>query len=345
MTTVRNGEGTEMEEMDLVYKKDNLRLLRRNLKVTQKEFIDHFLLTPEGRPSMSVATLSNLESKGGARLNECILAVSESLNIDPMAFSLPPDEFAEKISGLLPEDAALDESDCTAKKDGKGNINQLLSRLTMYFSEQIFNKCLKKGDKIESDRMLASKLGVGRSAIREALKVLSVLGMIDIRPGQGTFITNNEANFFIVPLSWSMFLNENQIDSIIEVRNLLEIKAAYLAAGNANGEYLDRLYDISYRLHHFYTERDYKEFLNADLEFHICIAQCSGNPVIYSMIQTISNLMLHVSGSGMVDEKQLQEIYEEHQKVYGLILASDAEGASKAMEEHLSRSVARYNYR
>lgn len=332
-----------MGELNPVHKKDNLRLLRRALRMTQKEFIARFLSTPDGKPGMSIATLSNMESKDGPRLNEVIISVSESLGIDSMLFSMPPEEFAEKIHILLPDDTGKDASGKGGGK--KGNISQLLNRLTMYFAEQLFAKKLHKGDKIESDRVLAAKLGVGRSAIREALKVLDVMGMIDIRPGQGTYISNNEANFFIIPLSWSLFLNGNQVDSILEVRNLLEIRAASLAAECKDRECLDKLYDISHRIHTAYVERDYKEFLNGDLEFHICIAECSGNQVIYSMIQTISNLMRHVSGSGMVDEKQLQEIYEEHQKIYGLILAKDAQGAGKAMEEHLKKSLVRYNYR
>ena len=91
--------------------------------------------------------------------------------------------------------------------------------------------------------------------------------------------------------------------------------------------------------------QNYKDFLEADLEFHVCIAECSENQVIYSMIQTIRNLMKHVSGTGMVDSEQLKEIYEEHQKIYGLILAQDGEGAAEAMREHLQKSLKRYNYR
>lgn len=332
-----------MSEMNPINKKENLRLLRNALGLTQKGFIERFLSSEDGKPAMSIATFSNLESKDGVRMNEVILAVSENLGIDSMMFSMPPEEFAERIHMVLPGDAA---GDGDGKGRGKkGNINHLVNRLTMYFAEQIFEKRLKKGDKIESDRVLAQKLNVGRSAIREALKVLDVLGMIDIRPGQGTYISNHEASFFIVPLSWSLFLNGGQIDSIIEVRNLLEVKAAYLASECTDKESLDSLYDISHKLHKAYIEKDFKEFLNGDLEFHICIAKCSGNQVIYSMIQTISNLMRHVSGSGMVDEDQLRDIYEEHQKVYGLILAKDAKGASDAMKEHLEKSLGRYNYR
>ena len=330
-----------MGELNPKYKKDNLRLLRRMLGLTQKEFITRFLTDEDGKPFMSIATLSNLESKGGARLNDIIITVSESLDMDSMMFSMPTEEFSEKIYMALPNDSRENGKGAIGGK--KGNIGQLLSRLTMYFAEQLFDKKLKKGDKIESDRELAVRLGVGRSAVREAMKVLDVMGMVDIRPGQGTYISNNEANFFIVPLSWSLFLNGNQTDSIVEVRNLLEEKAAALAANCGNEQCLNKLYDISHRLHNAYMAWDYRKLLSADMEFHICIAECSGNQVIYSMIQTISNLMRHVSGTGMVDAKQLQQIYEEHQKIYGLILARDAEGAANAMREHLKNAKARYN--
>ncbi len=332
-----------VEKMSPTYKKDNIRLLRRYLGLTQKEFISQFLSSEDGKESMSIATLSNLESKGGARLSEVVLAVAENLSIDSMAFSMPPEEFAEQLEVILPGDGESDQIRKNAEK--KGNINRLLYRLTMYFSEQLLEKKLKKGDKIESDRVLAQKMDVGRSAIREALKVLDVLGMIDIHPGQGTYISSSETNFFIIPLSWSLFLNGNQTEDIITVRNILEVKAAQLAAACSRDDRLGRLYDSSYKIHKAYMERNYKEFLDGDLEFHICIAECSGNQVIYSMIQTISNLTRRISGTGMVDEEQLKEIYEEHQRIYGFILAHDSIGAGKAMQAHLDKSLRRYNYR
>lgn len=326
-----------------VYKKDNIRFLRRYLGLTQKEFIGQFLSDEEGRPSMSIATLSNLEARGGARINDVILEVSKSLSVDSMIFSMKTEEFAQQIYMLLPANKNLETIYRNGEK--KGGVNDLIYRLTMYFAEQIYDKKLKKGDKIESDRVLAAKLKVGRSAVREALKVLDVLGMIDIHPGQGSYISSNESNFFIIPLSWSLFLNDTQVDSILTVRNLLEIKAAQLAATCTKGECLSRLHDIVHDIHVAYMKKNYKDFLEKDLEFHLCIAECSQNPVIFSMIQTISNLMRHVSGSGMADEEQLREIYEEHQKIYGLILAQDANGAENAMREHLEKSVKRYNYR
>lgn len=331
------------EERNPVYKKDNIRFLRRYLGLTQKEFIDRFLADGNDKASMSIATYSNLESKGGLRINEVVLAVSEKLAVDSMIFSMVPEEFAQQIDMLMPNSMTQEIIRQNGMK--KRNVDQLLNRLTMYFAEQIFEQKLKKGDKIESDRVLAAKLGVGRSAVREALKVLDVMGMIDICPGQGTYISSKEENFFIIPLSWSLFLNGGQVDSILVVRNLLEAKAAELAAGCRNEESLSKLHEVSHNLHNAYMRQNYREFLEEDLKFHLCIAECSENTVIYSMIQTIRNLMKHVSGSGMVDEVQLKEIYEEHQQIYGLVIARDGKGAARAMQDHLENAGKRYNFR
>ena len=326
---------------DKKYQRENIRLVRRFLGLTQKDFIKTYLCDENGKAFMSVPTFSNLESKGGERLKEVVLSVSERLGIDSTYFMIPPEQFVEKIDLLIPKDKHKNKEENSGIK--KANINQNLNRLTMYFAEQIFDKKLKKGDKIESDRELAAKLNLGRSAVREALKVLEVLGMIDIRPGQGMYISNNENNFFVIPLSWTMFLNGNQIDSIIEVRNVLEIKAAELAAKQYDQEKLNCLHDISHRMHTAYMNEDYEEFLKGDLEFHGCIAKCSGNPVIFRMLQTIRNFMKYVSGTGMVEEKQLHDIYEEHQRVYGFIIAHDSELAANAMKEHLECSIERYD--
>ncbi len=335
-----------MEEIrfSALNKQRNIRFLRRYLNLTQKDFINQFLSDENGKPSMSVATFSNLESKGGARINEVVLAAAENLGMDAMLFSMEPERFADRLEMILPDQVGADGLFGIGNTK-KSNINQLLNRLTLYFAEKLLDKTLKKGDKIESERVLAEKLGVGRSAVREALKVLDILGMIDIRPGQGSFISNDETDFFSIPLSWSLFLNGNQVESILEIRNILEKRAAELTAESITEEHLQRLEDVYHGLHQAYVSRNYKEFLDADTQFHICLAEYSGNQAIYSMILVISNLLKHVSGTGMANEAQMKEIYEEHQLIYGAVLAHDAAAAGKYTEDHLIRSMHRYNYR
>ena len=331
-----------------VYKKDNIRQVRRTLKMTQKEFLEYFLMKENGKTAMSVATLSNLESKGGERLNEVISAVSGRLQLDSMMFSLEPQEFLQNLETCLNSHQA--DEDLFYKSEKKGNISQLVNRLTMYFADEILEGRLKRGDQIESDRELAKKLNVGRSAVREALKVLDVLGMIDIRLGQGTYITSRETNFFSVPLSWSLFLDGAQVKSILQVRGALELRAVQLAAQCEDKNKLDKLTDIYYRMQKTFQESKdsdnlqhaLQETLDADIEFHTCIAECSGNPIILSMLTTIRNFLKRVSGTGMVDAEQLQAVVEEHQKLYGAIISGNVEAATKTMMKHLAASMARY---
>ena len=331
-----------------VYKKDNIRQVRRTLKMTQKEFLEYFLMKENGKTAMSVATLSNLESKGGDRLNEVISAVSGRLQLDSMMFSLEPQEFLQNLETCLNSHQA--DEDLFYKSEKKGNISQLVNRLTMYFADEILEGRLKRGDQIESDRELAKELNVGRSAVREALKVLDVLGMIDIRLGQGTYITSRETNFFSVPLSWSLFLDGTQVKSILQVRGALELRAVQLAAQCEDKNKLDKLTDIYYRMQKTFQESKdtdnlqhaLQETLNADIEFHTCIAECSGNPIILSMLTTIRNFLKRVSGTGMVDAEQLQAVVEEHQKLYGAIISGNVDAATQTMTKHLAASMARY---
>ena len=331
-----------------VYKKDNIRQVRRTLKMTQKEFLEYFLMKENGKTAMSVATLSNLESKGGDRLNEVISAVSGRLQLDSMMFSLEPQEFLQNLETCLNSHQA--DEDLFYKSEKKGNISQLVNRLTMYCADESLEGRLKRGDQIESDRELAKKLNVGRSAVREALKVLDVLGMIDIRLGQGTYITSRETNFFSVPLSWSLFLDGAQVKSILQVRGALELRAVQLAAQCEDKNKLDKLTDIYYRMQKTFQESKdtdnlqhaLQETLNADIEFHTCIAECSGNPIILSMLTTIRNFLKRVSGTGMVDAEQLQAVVEEHQKLYGAIISGNVDAATQTMMKHLAASMARY---
>lgn len=322
--------------MDPIYKRENIKYFRRFLHLNQRDFIEKFLIDDNGNPIMSVASYSSLENRGGKKINEVIWSIVKQIEVDSIIFSLPTQEFAKRIEKV---DLIQDK---TKRKKG---VSTHLDKLSSYIADQIFTGSLKHGDKLESDRVLAKKLYLSRPALREALKVLEVLGMLDIRPGQGTYLKIEADNFFLVPLTWSLFLNSDQIFNILAIRNLLEIKAAELAASSKDNESLMLLHKISNKIHSAYTRKSYEDFIEADLEFHSCIAKCSGNEIIHTMINTIRNLLKKISASGMVDDEQLDQIYEEHQKITGHILAKNPEEAKKAMTEHLENSFKRYDYR
>ena len=307
------------------FKRKNIRQLRRALKMTQKEFIDYFLSNSDNKPSMSIATLSNLESRGGERVNEVVSSVCTKLQIDTMLFSLSTEEFIKEIEKYLAEHK--DNEELVRGIEKKGSISKLVNRLTMYFADEMLEGRLKRGDQIESDRELARKLGVG------------------------TYMSSRETNFFAIPLSWSLFLDGDQVDSILTVRTILEIKSAELAAQCENQVKLNRLTDIYNRMEHTFASYDttdnvqvaLKETLDEDIDFHTCIAECSGNPIIISMLRTIRNFLQRVSGTGMVEPKQISAVLVEHKNLYEAIMSHDPDVAAQAMKNHLNESSLRYN--
>ncbi|WP_124064941.1 FadR/GntR family transcriptional regulator [Clostridium sp. E02] len=330
---------------DLEYnKRNNLLTLRRYLQLTQKEFIKQYFSGMDGKNQISLSTLSNLETKGGTRLNDVLEQISSQLDFDTSVFQISTDKFMNDLENLVPKDRNIAKNQEETITSKNTNVNVLLNRLTNYFADEFFSGRLNPGDKIESDRNLAEIFQVGRSAIREALKVLDVLGLIEIRPGQGSFLCNDGSNFFMIPLSWSLFLNTGQVESILDVRYALEVKAAGMSASHAQSKNLEELNDIFFRMYNAYHDQDYDVFLELDMEFHLIVSKCSGNEVIYQLIRTIINFMRNVSSSGMANMEQLQCIYDEHQKIYGFIIAHDEEGAENAMREHLQAAKKRYNF-
>lgn len=322
------------------HRNGNLRLLRLYLKMTQKEFIGNYLTDETGKPLLSVASLSNLEARGGPQLNNVVLRVSEKLSFNAMLFSLPPEQFIDSLKVNLESGEVAKV--VSEKPDSSQNVSRLINTLTMHFADEIFNGRLKRGDQIEPERVLAQKLNVGRSSIREALKILHVLGMIDIRPGQGTFLSGTDENFFVIPLSWSLFLDGIQVQSILEVRDILEQKAAELAAQSQDEVKMAKLGEVFQECRKAYEEHDVKRFLELDIEFHIAIADLSGNPIILAEIQTIRNLLKHVSETGMASDEQVRQIFLEHQKIYGSIISCDAKQAKELMASHIVNSSFRY---
>ena len=133
-----------ISEMNPDAKSRNLRLLRRALRMTQQQFMEQFLSGPSGKSAMSIATYSNLERKGGKRLNEVISKVSRQLNLDPMVFTIDPGQFSEQVEHMI---ASAPEKQVGAES-GAGDITELVNRLTVYFADDIISGRLKKGSRI-----------------------------------------------------------------------------------------------------------------------------------------------------------------------------------------------------
>ena len=191
----------------------------------------------------------------------------------------------------------------------------------------------KPADRIPPERDLSQQLGVGRASLREALKALELIGMIESRVGDGTFVCGR-SEFLSRPLLWaitgSSLVNVNEI---VESRVVLEGETAAFAAQRATAE---DLVSIEKHLELFDASRaDADLLLEADLRFHLGIANAAHNQILFNAVQMIRNLMrqwmlvtLHVPGLA-------PKVSVQHRAIFEAVRSGDAQGSREAMYAHL----------
>ncbi len=207
-------------------------------------------------------------------------------------------------------------------------------------AEQIIGKItdgeLVPGSRLPSQRDLARMLGVGRSSVREAINALVVMGYLEPQQGRGTFI--REALPAEVPEieKLSAALSAGSIFDLMEARELLECRAAALAAERADAEQLERLQAAMQAIDG--TENDYPVFLDADLRFHATVAEAAGNVVLCELTKLVLDKVLaHHSDlkTSLLPPAYREVSIRTAARVVAAIESGDAAGAARWMAQHL----------
>lgn len=197
---------------------------------------------------------------------------------------------------------------------------------------------VKPGEKLESVQQLAEHFQVGRSAIREALTSLKAMGLIEIRQGEGTFIKQFEKEQITSPLSTAILMNKEDIAHLLEVRKIIEIGTAYSAAQKRTDLQLIAMEAALEEMRLSCGNEELGE--QADLRFHLSIAEGSQNPLLISLMNHVSGLM----AENMKETRRLwlyskqattDRLYEEHVAIYNAIKVQDPEKARSIMLQHI----------
>nr|WP_312578264.1 FadR/GntR family transcriptional regulator [Sedimentibacter sp.] len=217
--------------------------------------------------------------------------------------------------------------------------NKKISQVVIeQIQDMIMSGELKNGDKLPPERELTQALNIGRPALREALKALEVIGLIESRHGQGNFIVNNTENSFFKPLSLSFKLSNGNIEDILELRHLLENYTVKQAATYANKEDIQRLYELYESLVNAETTELKSHF---DKEFHYEIAKISKNTLINNLLESTSylfdNFISKTLGMSFTGEDSIDKLYEEHLNIIKAIEKHDPEEAAKCIFLHLNK--------
>lgn len=189
------------------------------------------------------------------------------------------------------------------------------------------------GSRLPPERQLAESLGVGRSAVREALAALEILGLVQVRPGSGTYIRDSISELLPTTLSWGLMLSAGHTAQLSEVRSALEVRAAVLAA-----ERVDESGAAALRSHLDAMEArtgDLSAFVEADAAFHVELARLAGNEVLSDLLQTVRSLLRVWVERGLRSGEQAATACREHRAVYEAVAARDPRAAAEAMGVHM----------
>ncbi|MBN2509019.1 MAG: FadR family transcriptional regulator [Spirochaetales bacterium] len=204
-----------------------------------------------------------------------------------------------------------------------------------------------KGKRLPAERELARELEVSRASLREALKILEVIGILETRRGGGSYI-GKEINLFplLSILSPFLFYWDGYEIELVELRILLELIAVEEAAKNINWETARYLREPVRQLRAAVEHNDSSLSASADIDFHERIFRIAQKPVLHKAAELIT-LLLEVSRRGarssvIARADHPENLYREHDRIHEAIIAGDVKGARKAMKDHLESVLTIY---
>jgi GntR family transcriptional repressor for pyruvate dehydrogenase complex len=198
---------------------------------------------------------------------------------------------------------------------------------------------IRPGERLPSERQLANSLEIGRSAVRDALRPLTWLGIIEVRQGDGTYLRGMSSDLLPKVVEWGLLLGEKRVMDLVEARRHIEAVTATLAAERRTPEQVAELQAALGRMQA--SVHDRAAFVEADIAFHLTVAEVAGNSVLSGILSSIQSLLRVwiARVSQMTDDQE--PAYQIHVPIVDAIVAGDGERAAHAMADHLSFATER----
>jgi len=199
---------------------------------------------------------------------------------------------------------------------------------------------LKPGQRLPSERELCKNFGAGRSSLREALRCLCIVGVLNARVGEGTSVAVDGAKFLGKIVEWRVMTEQHDIENLMEVRIALEGLTAASAALRSSEEDLLKIDALMEKMER--ATKDEKSFAPLDLEFHVTLAEASQNFLIVDLISMIRGQLEKALSRVLLVPKARPLSIKEHAAIVKAIKRRDPEAAREAMQAHLDAALKRY---
>lgn len=192
---------------------------------------------------------------------------------------------------------------------------------------------LKPGDRLPSERELAEKFSVGRSTLREALKAIEIMGIVN-RTNEGTIVNDSIASTFTDPLTKKLILKGLDYRDLIETRKILEVELVVLSAQRATEEDVKKIEKILYEMN-IAKGSNKNNFVEADMAYHQAVAEAAHNFVLLELFNTVRNLLLEIQNK-VVEKDGIEErtLYY-HKEIYYAIKNHNVDLGRKYMKKHI----------
>jgi GntR family transcriptional repressor for pyruvate dehydrogenase complex len=208
---------------------------------------------------------------------------------------------------------------------------QISARLLSLIKE----RRLRPGDKLPPERELAAMIEVSRPSLREALRALALMNIIEIRQGDGTYITSLEPSLLVEHLDFVFSLDDSTFLELFEARKILEAGAIALAAQRITDDEIAELEACLERSHK--SVEDCQAFLQTDLELHERITEAARNPVLIRIMAAVSQLGIASRRRTTEIPGVPEQVLDDHRAIVIALKTRDPEAARQAMLQHLNK--------
>ena len=228
----------------------------------------------------------------------------------------------------------------SAKRTIKSVTPIARTKLTASVFEQLLSYVVsgewKAGDRLPPERDLCQQLGIARTSLREALKAMELVGMLDSRVGDGTFVCPR-SEFLSRPLLWAFTgTDHDELQDIMEARTIIEESLAGLAAERGTDDQIKDIGTAVQMMRDAIARGD--SILEADMAFHIAVSKAAQNGVLLNAVQLLRNLMRQWIFHKLLIPHVPETVLKRHVAIYKAIAARKPSAARSAMRSHLEET-------
>jgi len=217
----------------------------------------------------------------------------------------------------------------------------LAARVANHLQQLIVENKLKHGGRMPSERYLAEQFGVSRTVVREAVRSLVSKGLLEVLAGSGASIRAEPiaaaANSMSLLLTLGISMGQLDLAKVVEIRRVLEVEIASLAADRATPDHTSLMEDILQEAERGIDDED--QFMSSDIAFHALLAKAADNGLFSVILGSISEVLVECRREGWRIPGAANRGLAQHRRIIDCVRAADSVGARRAMNEHMDEAL------